>query len=157
MTQPQKDAGEKLVASNRKAFFNYEVIERVEAGVVLAGTEVKSIREGGFNFSDSYVRFDKGEMFLIGCRIGPYSHGNRTNHLETRDRKLLLKKREILKLGGRSTEKGFTLVPLRAYFKDNRFKVEIGLARGKQSHDKRAALRKKDIDRETRAALSARR
>ena len=157
MPHPQKDAGEKLVATNRKAFFNYEVIERVEAGVVLAGSEVKSIRQGGFNFSDSYVKFDKGEMWLVACRIGPYSHANQSNHLELRDRKLLLKKREILKLGGRATEKGFTLVPLRAYFKDNRFKLEIGLARGKQQHDKRAALRKKDIDRETRAALSARR
>ncbi len=157
MQHPQKDAGEKLIATNRKAFFNYEVIERVEAGVVLAGSEVKSIREGGFNFSDSYVRFDKGEMWLVACRIGPYSHANQSNHLELRDRKLLLKKREILKLGGRASEKGFTLVPLKAYFKDNRFKIEIGLARGKQQHDKRAALRKKDIDRETRQALSARR
>jgi SsrA-binding protein len=148
--------GEKVIATNRKAFFNYEVLERAEAGVALLGSEVKSIREGGLNFRDSFVEFRGGELYLVGCRIGPYSHGNLQNHAEGRDRKLLLHKREILKIGGRATEKGFTIVPLKAYFKKGRVKVEIGLARGKQAHDKRAALREKDIDRETRQAVKDR-
>lgn len=148
---------EKVIATNRKAFFKYEITERAEAGVALVGTEVKSIREGGFNFGDAYVVFKNGELFLEGCRIGPYSHGNVMNHAERRTRKLLLKKREILKLGGRATEKGFTIVPLKAYFKNGRVKLEIGLARGKRAHDKREAIRKKDIERETRQALRARR
>jgi SsrA-binding protein len=155
MAQPE--AQEKVIATNRKAFFKYEISERAEAGVALVGTEVKSIREGGFNFGDAYVVFKDGELFLEGCRIGPYSHGNVMNHAEHRTRKLLLKKREILKLGGRTTEKGFTLVPLKAYFKNGRVKLEIGLARGKRDHDKRAAIKKKDIERETRQALRGRR
>ena len=95
--------GERVIATNRKAFFNYEVLDRLEAGITLLGTEVKSIREGGLNFRDSFVDFRNGELFLVGCRIGPYSHGNRLNHAEDRDRKLLLRKREILKLGGKAT------------------------------------------------------
>jgi SsrA-binding protein len=150
------DAGEKPISTNRKAFFNYEVFDRAEAGVSLAGTEVKSIREGGLNFRDSYVEFRGGELFLVGCHIGPYSHGNLLNHAEGRDRKLLLHKREILKLGGKATERGFTLVPLRAYFKNGRVKVEIGLARGKKVHDKRESIRRKDVERETRQAVRQR-
>jgi len=150
-------AAEKTIATNRKAFFHYEVLERAEAGVALLGSEVKSIREGGLNFRDSFVEFRGGELFLIGCRIGPYSHANIQNHAEERDRKLLLHKREILKLGGRATEKGLTIVPLKAYFKKGRVKLEIGLARGKQAHDKRAALRRKDLERETRQAIKDRR
>jgi SsrA-binding protein len=150
-------SAEKVIATNRKAFFNYHVLERAEAGVALLGSEVKSIREGGLNFRDSFVEFRGGELYLVGCRIGPYSHGNIQNHAEERDRKLLLHKREILKLGGRATEKGFTIVPLRAYFKNGRVKLEIGLARGKQAHDKREALRRKDIERETRQAVKDRR
>ncbi len=145
-----------ILATNRKAFFNYEILERVEAGVSLVGTEVKSIREGGLNFRDSFVEFRGGELFLVGCRIGPYSHGNLMNHPENRDRKLLLHKREILKLGGKTTEKGLTLVPLKAYFKKGRVKFEIGLARGKKAHDKREALKRKDIERETRQAIKDR-
>jgi SsrA-binding protein len=151
------EAAEKVIATNRKAFFNYQVLERAEAGVALLGSEVKSIREGGLNFRDSFVEFRGGELYLVGCRIGPYSHANLQNHAEERDRKLLLRKREILKLGGRATEKGFTIVPLRAYFKNGRVKLEIGLARGKQAHDKRDALRRKDIERETRQAVKDRR
>jgi len=137
MTKPQ-EPGERVIATNRKAFFNYEILDRAEAGVSLLGTEVKAIREGGFNFKDAFVEFRGGEMFLVGCRIGPYSHGNLMNHAEDRVRRLLLHKREILKLGGRATERGLTIVPLRAYFKDGRVKLEIGLARGKKTHDKRA-------------------
>jgi SsrA-binding protein len=151
----QKD-GQAAIATNRKAFFNYEIFERAEAGVVLAGSEVKSIREGGLNFRDSYVEFKSGELFLVGCLIGPYSHGNQQNHAEGRDRKLLLHKREILKLGGKATERGYTIVPLRAYFKNGKVKVEIGLARGKKTHDKRETIKRKDIERDTRQAVRER-
>ncbi|HUL77475.1 MAG TPA: SsrA-binding protein SmpB, partial [Vicinamibacteria bacterium] len=140
----------------RKALFRYEVLERAEAGLALVGTEVKSIREGGLNFSDSYVDFRGGELFLVGCRVAPYSHGNLMNHAPERDRKLLLHKREILKLGGRVTERGLTLVPLRVYMRNNRVKMEIGLARGKQAHDKREAIKKKDQEREARQAVRRR-
>jgi SsrA-binding protein len=150
-------ASEKVIATNRKAFFNYEVLDSMEAGVCLRGSEVKSIREGGFNFSDGYVEFRGGELFLVGCRIGPYSHGNQLNHRETRDRKLLLHKREILKLGGKATEKGFTLLPLKAYFKNGRVKLQIGLARGKKAHDKREAIKRRDIERDTQQAVRTRR
>jgi SsrA-binding protein len=153
----EEEQGERILATNRKAFFNYEILERTEAGLVLVGTEVKSIREGGLNFRDSFVDFRGGEFFLVGCRIGPYSHGNLMNHAEDRDRKLLLKKREILKLGGRVTERGLTIVPLKAYLKRGRVKLEIGLARGKKSHDKRESLKQKDIERETRQAVRDRR
>lgn len=149
----QEPDGERMIATNRKAFFNYEILDKAEAGVVLRGTEVKSIREGGFNFRDSYVEFRGGELFLVGCRIGPYSHGNLLNHAEDRVRKLLLHKREILKLGGRATERGLTIVPLRAYLKNGRVKIEIGLARGKRAHDKRESIKRKDIERETRQAV----
>src|SRR5262245_36323737 len=104
------------------------------------GTEVKSIRDGGLHFRDAYVEYRSGELYLVGCRIGPYSHGNIMNHTEDRIRKLLLHKREILKLGGKVAEKGLTLIPLRAYLKRGRVKVEIGLARGKRAHDKRASI-----------------
>lgn len=149
--------GERVLATNRKAFFNYEILERAEAGLCLVGTEVKSIRDGGLNFRDSYVEYRGGEMYLIGCRIGPYSHGNLLNHAEDRVRKLLLHKREIQKLGGKVVERGLTLVPLRAYFKNGRVKLEIGLARGKRSHDKRESIKRKDIERDTRQAMRDRR
>jgi SsrA-binding protein len=151
------DPGHKALATNRKALFHYEVLERVEAGIALAGTEVKSIRDGGLNFSDSWVEFRSGELMLVGCRIAPYSHGNLMNHVPDRERKLLLHKREILKLGGRATERGLTLVPLRVYLKNGRVKLEIGLARGKQGHDKREAIKRKDQERETRRAMGGRR
>ena len=156
MTRPPEPA-ERVIATNRKAFFNYEILDRAEAGVMLLGTEVKAIREGGFNFKDAFVVFRGGEMFLVGCRIGPYSHGNLMNHPDERDRKLLLHKREILKIGGKATEKGFTIVPLKAYFKKGRVKVEIGLARGKKAHDKRESIKRKELERETRQAVRSRR
>jgi SsrA-binding protein len=151
------EAAERILATNRKAFFNYEILDRTEAGVVLVGTEVKSIREGGLNFRDAYVEPRAGELFIVGLRIGPYSHGNLMNHAEDRDRKLLLKKREILKLAGRVAEKGFTLVPLKAYLKNGRVKFEIGLARGKKAHDKRESIKRRDIERETKQAVRDRR
>ena len=156
MARGKEDAAEKVLATNRKAFFNYEILDRAEAGIALRGTEVKSIREGGFQFRDSYVDFRGGELFLVGVRVAPYSHGNLLNHPEDRDRKLLLHKREILKLGGRATEKGLTIVPLRAYIKNGRIKVEIGLARGKKAHDKRESIKQKDIERETKQAMRER-
>jgi SsrA-binding protein len=157
MTAARPDAGERAIATNRKAFFNYEILDRAEAGVRLLGSEVKSIREGGFNFRDAFVEFRGGELFLVGARIGPYSHSNPQNHAEDRVRKLLLHKREILKLGGRATEKGLTIMPLRAYFKGGRVKLEIGLARGKRAHDKRDAIKQKDIERDARQEMRQRR
>ena len=145
--------GETAIATNRKAFFNFEVLERAEAGLALVGSEVKSIREGGLNFKDAYVDQRGGELFLVGCHISPYSHGNSQNHAAERQRKLLLHKREIVRLGGKATERGLTLVPLRAYFKNGKIKVEIGLARGKRAHDKRDAIKQRDIEKETRQAI----
>lgn len=157
MAQKSTSEGQQVLATNRKALHEYEILERAEAGVALLGTEVKSIRHGGLNFRDSYVDYRGGQLFLVGCYVGPYSHGNLQNHAEARDRKLLLHRREIDKLGGKITEKGLTLVPLRAYFKNGRVKLEIGLARGKKAHDKRQALKARDIERETRQALRDRR
>jgi len=157
MAKKGEDEGEKVIVTNRKALFHYEILERAEAGIRLVGTEVKSIREGGFQFRDAYVDFKSGELFLVGARIGPYSHGNQQNHDEGRERKLLLHKREILKLGGKVTEKGLTLIPLRAYMKNGRVKIEIGLARGKKAHDKRESIKRKDIERDTRQAMRERR
>ena len=150
------DSGEQALATNRKAFFHYEVLERAEAGIVLVGTEVKSIRAGGLEFKDAYVEPRGSEMLLVGCRIAPYSHGNLMNHTPDRARKLLLHKREIVKLGARATERGLTILPLRAYMKNGRVKVEIGLARGKHAHDKREAIKKKDQEREARQEMSRR-
>jgi SsrA-binding protein len=152
----QRDDGERVLATNRKALFHYEVLERLEAGLALVGTEVKSVRDGGLNFSDSWVELRGGQLFLVGCRIAPYSHGNLMNHVADRDRKLLLHRKEIDRLGGRATERGLTIVPLRAYLKGGRVKLEIGLGRGKQTHDKRESIKKKDIERETRQAMGRR-
>lgn len=153
----REDPAERVVATNRKALHDYEVLDRIEAGISLRGTEVKSIREGGLSFRDSFVEFRRGELFLVGCRIAPYTHGNVMNHPEDRDRKLLLHKREILKFGGKATEKGLTIVPLKAYFKRGRVKLEIGLGRGRRAHDKREAIRRRDLERETRQAIRERR
>ena len=150
------DGGERVLATNRKAFFRYHVLEKAEAGIALVGTEVKSLREGGLSFGDAYVDYREGELFLVGCRIAPYSHGNQMNHAPDRERKLLLKKREIEKLGGKVVGKGLTLVPLRAYLRRGRVKLEIGLGRGKQSHDKREAIKRRDIERDTRQEMKAR-
>jgi SsrA-binding protein len=150
-------SGEKLVASNRKAFHDYFILDRLEAGIVLLGTEVKSIREGRINLKDSYAGIRDGEAFLMNCHISPYSHGNRENHDPTRTRKLLLHCKEIRKLIGKTQEKGLTLVPLRVYLARGRVKVELGVARGKREYDKRETERRKEADRETRAAMKTRR
>ena len=138
---------EKVVATNRKAFHNFAILETVEAGLVLKGTEVKSLREAQVNFKDSYASIDNDEAWLIGCHISPYHHGSSANHDPDRKRKLLLHRREIARLLGKVAERGLTLVPLRLYFKDGRAKVELGLARGKKLHDKRAAIRERDARR----------
>lgn len=150
------DAGEKLIASNRKAFHDYFVLDKLEAGVCLLGTEVKSIREGKINLKDSYGLVRNGEAFLLNCHISPYSHGNRENHDPTRTRKLLLHRSEIRKLVGKTQEKGLTLIPIRVYLKRGRIKIELGLARGKKLHDKRETERRKEADREARAAMKHR-
>src|SRR5512134_2914451 len=128
---------DKVIATNRKAFHNFSILETCEAGLVLRGTEVKSLREAQVNFKDCYATIDNGEAWLIGCHITPYHHGSDANHDPERKRKLLLHRREIGRLLGKVAERGLTLVPLRLYFKGGRAKVELGLARGKKLHDKR--------------------
>lgn len=138
----------KIIATNKKAFHNYHVLERYEAGIVLSGTEVKSLRDGRINLKDSYALVRQGEVFLLNCHISPYSHGNRENQEPTRTRKLLLHKREIQKLIGKTVEKGLSLVPLSVYFKTGRAKVEIAVVKGKKLFDKRETERRKESDRE---------
>jgi SsrA-binding protein len=147
------DPGEKLLASNKKAFHDYFILERLEAGIALQGTEVKSIRDGKINLKDSYALVRGAEAYLLNCHVSPYSHGNRENHDPTRARKLLLHRSEIRKLIGKTQEKGLTLLPIRVYLKRGRVKVELGLARGKKLHDKRETERRKEADREARAAM----
>jgi SsrA-binding protein len=144
------------IAENRKARHDYHVLETWEAGVVLLGTEVKAIREGRVNLRDSYARVQDGEVWLMNLHISPYSHRGYAEHAEMRQRKLLLHDHEIRKLVGRTVEKGLTLVPLELYFKKGRVKVLLALAKGKQAHDKRETIRRRDIDRETRAAVKER-
>jgi SsrA-binding protein len=146
---------EKVIATNRKAFHNFSILETYEAGLVLKGTEVKSLREAQVNFKDCYATIDDGEAWLVGCHISPYHHGSDANHEPDRRRKLLLHKREISRLLGKVAERGLTLVPLRLYFKGGRAKIELGLARGKKLHDKRASIReresRREIEKESRA------
>jgi SsrA-binding protein len=151
-----KDGDDVLIAENRKAFHDYHVLETFEAGVQLLGTEVKGIREGKANLRDSYARVEKGEVWLYNVHINPYSHRGYVDHDPRRRRKLLLHKLEIRKLIGKTTEKGLTLVPLRLYFTRGRVKVALSLVRGKQLHDKRETIRKREVDRETRAAVKER-
>ena len=149
----KKDAGEKLIASNKKAFHDYFVLQKFEAGIALTGTEVKSLRDGKANLKDSYVDVDRGEAFLVGAHISPYSHGNRENHDPERKRKLLLHRREIDKLQGQIVEKGLTIVPLRLYFKGGKVKAEIAVVRGKKLYDKRESEKRRELDREAEAAM----
>lgn len=147
---------EQVVAKNKKAFHDYEVLDRYEAGIVLVGTEVKAIRDRKVNLKDSYARVRGGELWLENCHISPYTHGNISNHEPLRPRKLLLHRRELSKLIGRSTRKGLTIVPLSLYFKNGKIKLELGLARGKQLHDKRETARRKAIDRDVEIELKRR-
>jgi SsrA-binding protein len=144
------------IADNRKAFHDYHILETFEAGIALLGTEVKGIREGQANLRDSFARVEGGEVWLFNVHINPYSHRGYVDHDPKRKRRLLLHKYEIRKLIGKTVEKGLTLVPTRMYFKNGKIKVSIALARGKQDHDKRETLRRREIDRETRAAVKER-
>lgn len=144
---------EKIITTNRKARHEYEILESLEAGIVLAGTEVKSLREGRANLKDSYASVRNGEVFLFNAHISPYTHGNINNHDPLRTRKLLLNKKEIKRLIGKVQEKGLTLIPLRLYFKNGKVKVELALARGKKIYDKRRDIAKRDSERELKRQL----
>lgn len=134
--------------NNKKAKFDYEIIDEIEAGIVLKGTEIKSIRCGNANLKDSYAIIKNNEVFLLGMHISPYKEGNIFNHDELRTRKLLLHKKEILKINNKLVLDGYTLVPIKLYFKKNKAKILLGIARGKKNYDKREAIKKRDIDRE---------
>ena len=152
----KKDSGEKLIASNRKAFHDYFILQKLEAGIALTGTEVKSLRAGRANLKDSYVDFERNEAILVGSHISPYEHGNRENHDPERPRKLLLHRREIERLRAQVVEKGLTVVPLRLYFKGGRVKAEIAVVRGKKQYDKRETEKRRELDREAAAVMKSR-
>ena len=149
-------AGEsvKVAATNRKARHEYHLLETVQAGLVLQGTEVKSLRQGHANLQDSFASIENGEMYLRDCHISPYEQGNRANHEPLRPRKLLLHKREIFRLFGKVQAKGFTLIPLKIYFVRGKAKVDIALARGKKLYDKREDIKKRDMERDMRQEQS---
>ncbi len=149
------DDGIKVITRNRKAFHEYEITDRLEAGVVLVGTEVKSLRAGFGLLDGAYVKLESGELWLVGAEIAEYDKGNQLNHKPKRTRKLLVHRREIDKFAGKATQKGMTLVPLQIYFKDGRAKVEIAIARGKQLHDKRQSAKTADAQREMKRAMGA--
>jgi len=153
----RSEAGEKVLATNKKAYHDYFILDKIEAGIVLFGTEVKSVRESKINLKESYAAIHNGEAFIYGCHISPYSHGNRENQDPIRTRKLLLHRQEIRKLIGKTQEKGLTLVALRVYLRRGKIKVELGVARGKKLFDKRETERRKEMDREARAAVKSRR
>jgi SsrA-binding protein len=148
--------GEKLICNNKKAYHDYFIEEKFEAGMVLQGTEVKSLRLGKANLNDSFALVKNGEAFLHNLHISPYDFGNRQNHDPERMRKLLLHKKEITKLFGKVREQGYSLVPLRLYFKDGLVKVEMGLAKGKKLYDKREDMKKKDMSRDMAQAMKER-
>lgn len=148
-------AGERDAAQNRAAHHNYFLLEKVEAGIALRGTEVKSIREGQANLRDAYGLIKDGEAFLLNMHIGPYSHGNIANHDETRTRKLLLHREEVRKLLSKTQIKGHTLIPTRLYFRHGRVKCELAVAKGKQDWDKRETERRREADREAKSAINA--
>lgn len=143
----------KVEINNRKAKYNYQVFDTLEAGIVLTGTEIKSIRLGKANLKDSYARIKNSEVELINMHISAYEQGNIFNHDETRTRKLLLHKREILKLHDKINLEGYTLVPLKLYFKGNKAKILLGVAKGKKNYDKRETIKQRDIDRNIRARM----
>ena len=153
----ERELAQDNIDENRKAFHDYHVLDTWEAGMVLLGTEVKSIREGRVNLRDSYARVEKGEVWLYNVNISSYSHRGYADHEPLRQRKLLMHRDEIRKLIGKTTEKGMTLVPLRMYFSKGRVKVAIGLAKGKKDYDKRETIKRRETERETRAAVKSRR
>lgn len=144
----------RIIATNKKANYNYEILERMEAGISLLGTEVKSVRDGKISLKESYAEIKEGEAFLINCHISPYEPASRFNHDPRRERKLLLHRREIKRLIGKIQEKGLTLVPTKVFFNDKgKVKVEVSLAKGKRAYEKREAIRERDRKRELRAEL----
>jgi SsrA-binding protein len=157
MAKTERELAQTNIAENRKAFHDYHLLETFEAGVVLLGTEVKSIREGRVSLRDSFARVDDGEVFLYNVNISAYSHRGYADHEPLRRRKLLLNRDEIRKLVGKTVERGMTLVPTRMYFKNGRVKVSVALAKGKKDYDKRETIKRREVDRETRAAIKARR
>jgi SsrA-binding protein len=161
VSSKERLAAQRDIAVNRRARFEYHIDEKLEAGIVLVGSEVKSLREGRANLTDSYARVNKGELWLENLHISPYNPASQFGHEPTRARKLLLHSREIERLMGKVKIRGYTLVPLRLYFKDGRAKVEVALARGKKSHDKRDSIRERearlDIDRATKTSRRGRR
>ena len=150
-----ENSNDRSIATNRRARHDFEILETVEAGLVLRGTEVKSLRDSQVNFKDSYATIRNNEAWLRGCHINPYSHGTDANHDPERDRKLLLHRREINRLNGRIAERGLTLIPLRLYLKGGRVKLELGLARGRKTHDKRSAIKEREVRREMDKAARA--
>ena len=156
MARRVEGEGETLIADNRKALFDYHILDTFEAGIVLTGTEVKGIREGKANLRDSYARVENGEVWLYKVHINPYSHRGYVDHDPKRRRKLLLHRSEIRKLIGRTVEKGLTLVPTRMYLKNGRVKINLALARGKKAHDKRAAIRERAVKKEMERAMKNR-
>jgi len=156
MAAPKKadqDDGIRVIVRNRRAHHDYEIHERLECGIVLTGTEVKSLRERAASLEDAYARVEDGEVWLLGCEIPEYSMGNLQNHKPKRPRKLLMRRREINKFVGKATQRGFTLVPLRLYFKNGLAKVEIALARGKRQYDRREAIKAREVSREVERAI----
>ncbi len=146
----------KVVCQNRKAYHDYSIEETLEAGMQLLGTEVKSLRDGKANLKDSYVLIKESEVFLFNCHISPYSHGNILNHEPLRTRKLLLKRKEIDRLRGKMQQKGYTLIPLKIYFKGPFAKVEIGLAKGKRQYEKRESIKEREAKRDIEKAMKNR-
>jgi SsrA-binding protein len=146
----------KILADNRQARFNYELLDKYEAGLVLTGTEVKSARTGRINLQDAFAEVENGQAWLMNAHFSPYSHGNRYNHEPVRKRKMLLHRAEIEKIYGKTRDKGFTLVPLKVYLKDGLVKCEIALARGKKVHDKRDSIKKREQEAEAKAAVGRR-
>ncbi len=153
---PPQEPAEELISDNRKARHDYHVLETFEAGMALEGTEVKAIREGRVNLRDTYCKLEGGEAWVVGMHIGAYSHSGATSHDPIRKRKLLLHRNELNKLLGKTTEKGLTVVPLKMYVRKGRVKLAIALAKGKNTIDKRETIRKRELDRETRAAVKER-
>lgn len=154
MSPPPKE--EEIVSDNRKAWHDYHILEQFEAGMVLEGTEVKALREGRVNLRDTYCRLEQGEAWVVGMHIGAYSHAGYAGHDPLRRRKLLLHRDELNKLLGKTTEKGLTVVPLKLYIKKGRVKMAIGLAKGKNTIDKRETIRNRELDREARSAMKER-
>ena len=156
MPEAEKTRGDRLVTENRKARHDYEILETFEAGMVLTGSEVKSLRAGRANLKDSYARIDRGEAFLLNAHISPYAAASHFGHEPERNRKLLLHRSEIDKLNGRIQERGLTVIPLKIYFKNGRAKVLIGVGRGKKSYDKRESIKKREMERDADRAMRVR-